>query len=584
MLLLIAVIVTVLNAVKPLTMDDSAYFAYARQIAAHPLDPYGFQIFWAQWPEPANWLLAPPVIPYWWAIAIKFFGPSVLLWKLWLLPWIAAFVFAVHALLRRFSPAVAMPMTVFTAFAPVYLPAINYMLDVPALGLGLLALTVAMRAIDRRSIGLILLAGVMFGVSLQTKYTVATLPAVAALYGFSRQRFVFAVVPGLIAAAVFTAWELFVAHRYGQSHFLLHLKGPDLIDGKAPFYYLLWGLLTLPGGLLGPLALLMALAIGFTRQWLVIGVVSIVTAFAITAFGPIGLDTFTALGAVVCGIIATSILRLRWVGDDRYLLLWLLVELSAYLAMSPFGAARRMLGITIVLTLITGRLLERRMATPGFTASFRWLTRFGVATGLAFFAVDWIDANARSSAVESAAAVVQANRVPGETAYYIGHWGLQFYTERAGLLPILPDHTQLKVGDWILDGMATVNAPAVALPADSIAGMTTITVDDPLRLQTVPAYYGRLVPLDYRNNPRARVDVYRVTKPFVPATSLEAGYVLQWANTRKMPLMVDSIAAVCNAMRGASAGDKAVAMQAIRSSGPAAVAEFQRASQPAGQP
>src|SRR5579883_780248 len=51
-LLLLALAYTLLNAIKPLHIDDAAYYRYAAQAAKHPLDPYGFEIFWYQAPQP----------------------------------------------------------------------------------------------------------------------------------------------------------------------------------------------------------------------------------------------------------------------------------------------------------------------------------------------------------------------------------------------------------------------------------------------------------------------------------------------------------------------------------------------------
>ncbi len=49
----VALLFTLLNAPKPLIIDDPAYFYYARHIAEHPTDPYGFEIFWGDLPTPA---------------------------------------------------------------------------------------------------------------------------------------------------------------------------------------------------------------------------------------------------------------------------------------------------------------------------------------------------------------------------------------------------------------------------------------------------------------------------------------------------------------------------------------------------
>src|SRR5580704_8079734 len=129
-----------MNAIKPLHMDDGAFYANAVQSAHHPLDPYGFTAFWAQWPEPGNWAVCPPMLPYWWGLGIHLFGDWPLMWKLWLLPLVAVFVFSLHSLFRRFSPGMEMPLVWMTALSPAFLPALNLMLDIPAIALGLAAI------------------------------------------------------------------------------------------------------------------------------------------------------------------------------------------------------------------------------------------------------------------------------------------------------------------------------------------------------------------------------------------------------------------------------------------------------------
>src|SRR5581483_10299133 len=71
LLLPLALACTLLNAVKPLTIDDTAYHDYAAQVAHRPLDPYGFAMFWWYQPEPANEVLAPPLFFYWSSLALR---------------------------------------------------------------------------------------------------------------------------------------------------------------------------------------------------------------------------------------------------------------------------------------------------------------------------------------------------------------------------------------------------------------------------------------------------------------------------------------------------------------------------------
>ncbi|HVS40406.1 MAG TPA: hypothetical protein VMS17_32915, partial [Gemmataceae bacterium] len=180
-LVLIAVAYTGLNAIKPLHIDDAALAMNSAQDHAHPLDPYGFRMLWWYMPDPANEILGPPVLPYSWAAGRALFGERPVLWKLGLLPWTLLLVFALHGLLRRFAAGVELPLTVMTVIGPAPLPSLNLMLDIPALALSLTAIRVFLGACDRDSFGLAVLAGLVAGLAMQTKYTGATAPAVMLL-------------------------------------------------------------------------------------------------------------------------------------------------------------------------------------------------------------------------------------------------------------------------------------------------------------------------------------------------------------------------------------------------------------------
>src|SRR6516165_5096822 len=80
--LLPSLVLTFLNAAKPIHMDDAFYWEFARHTAHHPLDPYGFALIYFGWPELANRAIAPPVVPYWWGAAIAMMGNHPVFWKL----------------------------------------------------------------------------------------------------------------------------------------------------------------------------------------------------------------------------------------------------------------------------------------------------------------------------------------------------------------------------------------------------------------------------------------------------------------------------------------------------------------------
>lgn len=256
-LAVLAVLFTLLNAVKPLQVDDGAYYYYARQAAQDPLRPYGFDMFWYWYPQPANEVLAPPVLPYWWSIAICLFNDNVLLWKLWLLPFSLLFVWSLNALFRRFARVLEMPLTWLTVLSPTFLPSLNLMLDVPTLALGLGAVVVFMKAAPRDSLPLAALAGLLAGLSMQTKYTGLLFPVVILIHGFLLRHKFLAILTALLAGLLFVSWELFVFAQHGQSHFLYHLKDANeaiLWDHpQATFWHRFWLRIDAKSNLAGPL-------------------------------------------------------------------------------------------------------------------------------------------------------------------------------------------------------------------------------------------------------------------------------------------------------------------------------------------
>src|SRR4051812_7284844 len=85
-----SLVLTGLNAIKPLHADDPVYLFYGAEFAHHPLDPYAFHFgspyFGSPYLAPANNLLVPPVLPYWLGLGTVLFGDQPVLLKCWLLP------------------------------------------------------------------------------------------------------------------------------------------------------------------------------------------------------------------------------------------------------------------------------------------------------------------------------------------------------------------------------------------------------------------------------------------------------------------------------------------------------------------
>ncbi len=580
LLVLLAVVCTGLNAFKPLHIDDAAYAYYSRQDATHPLDPYGFNILWYCEPQPALEVLAPPVLPYTWAAARALFGERPWAWKWAMLPWSLLLVGSVYALLRRFAAGVELPLTVMTVLSPAILPSINLMLDVPALALSLASVYLFLVACDRDSFGRAAAAGLVAGLAMQTKYTGVVAPAVMLLAAATTGRWRLWPAAAVAAAQVFLSWELLMALLYGQSHFLLSLRanaGSFLDKGALAalfFSYL--------GGLAPFLVVLGMAALGVRRRWLAAAVVLILAGFALIVlfeghfsgevrpsprlFGPIQtpewsfplsevvFDAFAGGGVVVLVFVA----RRLWSGDDRrgtlFLLLWLGLEALAYYPLTPFPAARRVLGALVPLTLLIGRLAARAWRTPRQRRA-AWLWAGGAAIlGLAFFALDAWEAHAEVWGAEQAAAWIAARKreappvlaagtagllgsplgpgpllaassalVPGSDgggrALFVGHHGFQYYADRCGMrstyqYALPPDAP--REGDWLAAPDGHVASEEIDLTGPALREEARLTLTDPVPLRTVLCYYGGRAPLEHHEGPRMTVRIFRVIADFQP--------------------------------------------------------------------
>jgi hypothetical protein len=549
-LALLALLYTALNAFIPFQIDDAAYIRYARQAAEHPLDPYGFVMQWYDVPEPANNVLAPPVLPYSIAPAVWLFGERPALVKLALLPWALLLTFALHSHLHRFAPGLELHLTAFLLFSPALLPSLNLMLDVPALALTLLSIRVFLQACDRGSIGRALLAGSIAAVAMQTKYTgVLALGAIAAAtIIYRRPR------PGLAAVAIasagFIAVEIFVATRYGRSHFLTSLeRNSTTLAERANLIPLFFSHL---GGVAPAVVLLGLTALGVTGRRVVATAGLMLAGYATITlldasyvgmvhpssrvFGTVDAAPwkfqlaevlFDAVTAVLTLALFRAMQRLTTepagpgLRDTYFLLAWLAVEAAGYLMLTPFPAVRRVLGAFVVITIIFGRLATRTCITPERRRLVNGIFAFGMILSLAYLGIDWLGARAYQRAAEDAAAFIRDNG--GGRVWYIGRWGFRYYAERSGMTPLvprydppasyidLPSASLLRSGDWLVVTKEAADKPALNLAAVPREEAGRVVIEDSLPLRTVPCFYGGRTPLEHHEGPRITVHIYRIT-------------------------------------------------------------------------
>jgi hypothetical protein len=533
---LAALALVLANAPKPLIVDDTAYALYAEQIRRDPTDPYGFEIFWYGAPEPALEVLAPPLLPYWLAGARALFGDDPVPWKLSLLPFALALAFALRSLFARFAPGLEVPLLWMAIASPSVLPFLNLMLDIPALSLALGAVALFLSACDRGRAAGAALAGLVAGLAMQTKYIAATAPLAMLAYGALARRPRLAGLACAMAAAVFLGVEVTLALRYGDSHFVLGVERVGAsFAGPSPAAALGWiaGFATLLGAMAPGVGLLALFALGGSRRAVAAAALPCALAFVAIPFLPAAAvpeirpsDLLPRLGdppveqvllgalglAVVASVAILVVRRLRRepTREDLFLAAWLGIEVAGFAALSPFLAARRVLGVSLIALICCGREAARRVAQGAARDGLRVALGFGVGLALLFAASDFAGACAQRDSVRLAeAALRDLGADPArETVWFSGHWGFRFYAERAGMRPFDPTRSRPRAGDWIVVPEGIFRQAMTAVRASRALARLAPRSASPW--STLPWAYAGPTAIRARTPWQVRVSIHRV--------------------------------------------------------------------------
>jgi len=549
---LIALLLTLLNALKPVTVDETAFLYYARQIASHPIDPYGFEIFWYDVPTPAMDLLAPAGLPYWLAGGIALFGEDPVLLKLWLFPYALLLVWSMRRLIDRFAPGGGTPLLLVLALAPAIVPAFNLMLDIPALSLGLGAFAVFISACERDQLSKAVLAGALAGLAMQTKYNAVAETSALVAYGlFAVRRIRVTVVSVGVAAALFVGWEAWLGYRYGESHLLHHLLAApqsvwsNTVAGWTIGWVALLGALATPAGLLAISELRrsrFALSTGMVVAAAPLLLIATLEPRRVPAsirpirlgHGDLALDSFFVVGLLLVVVVIAAV-AIGWKRsavssrrDFGFLLLWLAIELLICFWMSPYHAARRLIGPIVVTTLLVAHSATRAPISP---AALRSIAAFSVCIGLLFGIADLADTSARRRAQASIAQeLTKLGYDPDrDRVWFTGHWGFQYESERRGYRPLIAGRSVLSRGDFVLSALDISHQ---ALPEIRVSNrLARVATSSPFPFSTNPSFYQGAVPIRRQSVLLMRVRIHRVLEngpvPALPAHEVSRGSLLR---------------------------------------------------------
>ena len=514
---------TLLNAFKPVHADDPAYLAYARRFADQPLSPYGGTLDLVPFRAPAMSILVPPVVPYWLALGMRLGGDDPVRVRLWLFPFVALLALAFHSLACRAGCRFPVLLALAALLSPAVLPGMNCMLDVPAYSLLLAAIAVQMRAGERRSWGLALLSGALAGLACQAKYNMALGLPLLALAGLVHRRWGLGIAAAVLGGGLAVAWEGAVAGLHGQSHFLASLgarSGSPLLR----MLRLVPAFLGQLGAAASAFAALMLFGLGRPRLALALLAVAVggVAALVLlpapwTVFLPgrsagqagFGLAhaLFLAQGAAVLVALALALRRGPFDGMGHFLAAWLVLEGATAFVLSPFPAARRLLGVVLVAALLAGRLA----AVPVW--GIRLASGCAALLGAAYMAADWADAASQRDAADRGMAQARG-LAEGSRIWVFGWCAFPYYAERAGAASFMWNAPLPQCGDVIVAlRHCSSEEPMRWFPLAGLELVDEFPLRDPWPVVLFPGYYAGRIPLSRRADPYGSVRLFRVCGP-----------------------------------------------------------------------
>jgi 4-amino-4-deoxy-L-arabinose transferase-like glycosyltransferase len=450
---------------KAVSIDAPVFLAVARQIIAHPLDPFGFQMIWDP-TSPDAWVFNrnPPLVSYYLALWISVFGEVDSVLHVAMLPFSLVAGLSFLGIARRIAGAGAGPAALLIA-TPAYLVlATTLMLDIPLLAFMLFAVYAMLRGAGEGGAGWQLAAGAAAAAAGLAKYVgFCTAPLLAAgvvlLYPRRGLPLLRVLLPPL---AIWALWGAYTAHLYGGPHFagstdVVMESGRFAADEfwnhffSTPVFYgcalifpifcwaraLTWGNLgtglAVVGVLLGTFAVYFVLPDGEPSRRHPIEADEAI-------FGALGFA-----GAVVVWGLCMRPRRFRDSAADRFLLLWLggLLLFTMFLNWHV-NAADALLAAPPILLL----LFREPALRPSNRVLAVWLALLVPLSMLLAWA-DMKQANVYRSAASKIAAEIGSQ---SGARYFVGHWGLQHYLEREGFRAVVPPQygrSDLEVGDWV---------------------------------------------------------------------------------------------------------------------------------------
>lgn len=419
-------------------MDEPLFLAPARHILADPRHPLAFNFNWYGETVPMTEINnTPPLTLYLLAFALKATGGGERAMKMFLLPFDLAAASALYLLAARFLASPLLPTLIVLA-GPAYLISMGQLNpDKFCLAAGLWALYLTVRSCDS---GRLRWGGpaALLGLSILFKYAgiVFLIPALcyARQKGAAPRRLACFTASALAPLGLYLGWD--GAHGAGAWGSAWNVIWRSAADSWADWVHKLRSFLSFVGGCGVVIAVwpFLTPAPGRSRAFILYAVIpSLLLFWPGFDIEPVRiLDRIMGLGFSITALAALGLMFSKTARSSEGWFLWSSWVVSgACLQIFVYWAVLARITVFFLPPLIffLAQLLEKRFSAR----SLRGIYAVSLAM-VAFLSasLSWVDHVYAEAQREFARQVVEPYVRSGRRVYFEGHWGLQYYMEKAG--------------------------------------------------------------------------------------------------------------------------------------------------------
>lgn len=473
---------------KPFHVDEPFFLAVARHILADPLHPLAFEFNWYGRARPmAELNNTPPLLAYLVAGALKLGGGGEAATRLFFLPFDMLAAASLYGLAARLLKRPLLPVLVLLAGPGFALTMEHLMAEKLMAAFGFGALYMFVCGADDGDRRRLWAASLLLSLALLSKYAAVLFVVPLAAYGFARRLSLRALLLHLgLPFLPLAGWLLLNAGAFSCA-WRVTTQSVSLLP--SAWSHRLRALLSFAGGTALAAAVWPFLAYRSRgRGFYVLSYGVLLLFIPFFDLAPVVRPFDRALGAALSWGAAWGLLRLLLARGGPERALWgpWAAAAAALCLLYWSVAARLVLFLLPPLVFSAARALEK-----SWEARRLWrLYAVTLTVSLALTAaLAWTDlAYARTQ--RDIAREIQA-AAAGRRVWFAGQWGLKYYMERAGAVPLDAGRggwEEVRPGDLVLVPTANANILKPARPAR--ARVTARQVDWPVPLRLISAFGG----------------------------------------------------------------------------------------------